>query len=50
VTGTTQINPQAPGASFLGFEDTRIGRWVSDDRSIWTTSDGGLHWHRPAFP
>jgi photosystem II stability/assembly factor-like uncharacterized protein len=50
VTGTTQINPQAPGASFLGFEDTRVGRWVSDDRSIWTTSDGGLHWHRRAFP
>jgi photosystem II stability/assembly factor-like uncharacterized protein len=50
VTGTTQINPQTPGSSFLGFEDTRAGRWVSDDRSIWTTSDGGLHWHRRAFP
>jgi photosystem II stability/assembly factor-like uncharacterized protein len=50
ITGTTQLNPRAPGASFLGFEDSRVGRWVSDDRDIWTTRDGGLHWLRRAFP
>jgi len=50
VTGTTQINPLAPGAAFLGFEDARAGRWVSDERDIWTTRDGGLHWLRRAFP
>ncbi len=50
VTGTTQINPQAPGASFLGFEDSRAGRWVSDERDIWITHDGGLRWLRRAFP
>ena len=50
VTGTTQINPLAPGAAFLGFEDARVGRWVSGERDIWTTRDGGLHWLRRAFP
>jgi photosystem II stability/assembly factor-like uncharacterized protein len=50
VTGTTQINPQAPAAAFLGFEDSRVGRWVSDERDIWTTRDGGMRWLRRAFP
>ena len=50
ITGTTQLNPQAPGAAFLGFEDARVGRWISDARHIWTTRDGGLHWLRQAFP
>jgi hypothetical protein len=50
ITGTTQINPQAPAAAFLGFEDPRAGRWISDERDIWTTRDGGLHWLRQAFP
>ena len=50
VTGTGQINPQAPGAAFLGFEDSQVGRWISDARHIWTTRDGGLHWHRQPFP
>jgi photosystem II stability/assembly factor-like uncharacterized protein len=50
ITGATQINPRAPGASFLGFEDSRTGRWISDGRDIWTTRDGGLRWLRRAFP
>ena len=30
------------GASFyLGFEDATTGRWVGDDRTIWTTTNGG---------
>ncbi len=49
VTGTTQVSPQAPGAAFLGFESSRVGRWISDERDIWTTRDGGLHWLRRAF-
>ncbi len=50
ITRTTQINPQAPAAAFLGFEDPAAGRWISDERDIWTTRDGGLHWLRQAFP
>jgi hypothetical protein len=50
VTGTTHLSLQAPGATFLGFEDSRVGRWVSDDRDIWATRDGGMHWLRRAFP
>ncbi len=50
VTGTTQLVPQAPGAAFLGFEDARVGRWISGPRDIWTTDDAGLHWHERAFP
>jgi len=49
ITGTMQINPQAPGATFLGFEDATAGRWISDAQHIWTTRDGGLHWLRRAF-
>jgi hypothetical protein len=50
ITGATQVNPWAPGASFLGFEDSRVGRWISDERDIWTTRDGGRRWLRRAFP
>lgn len=50
VTATAQINPQSPGAAFLGFEDARVGRWISDTGHIWTTQDGGLHWLRRPFP
>jgi photosystem II stability/assembly factor-like uncharacterized protein len=50
VTGTTHLDPQAPAASFLGFEDSSTGRWISSEQDIWTTRDGGLHWLRRAFP
>jgi hypothetical protein len=50
ITGATQVNPRAPGASFLGFEDSRVGRWISGERDIWTTRDGGNRWLRRAFP
>jgi photosystem II stability/assembly factor-like uncharacterized protein len=49
ITGTMQINPQAPGVAFLGFEDAAAGSWISDAQHIWTTTDGGLHWLRQAF-
>ncbi len=50
ITGTTQLDPQAPGAASLGFEASPAGWWISDARDIWTTRDGGLHWLRRAFP
>jgi hypothetical protein len=50
VTGTAHLDPRAPGASFLGFEDARTGRWISGPRDIWTTGDAGQHWHERAFP
>jgi photosystem II stability/assembly factor-like uncharacterized protein len=50
ITGTAQINPLSPGYAFLGFEDSQVGRWISDIGHIWTTRDGGLHWLRRAFP
>jgi len=49
VTGTTQLSPAAPAATFLGFEDARVGRWLSDAHDIWTTHDGGLRWIRRAW-
>jgi photosystem II stability/assembly factor-like uncharacterized protein len=49
ITGTMQLNPQAPNATFLGFDNARVGRWISDAQHIWTTRDGGLHWLRQAF-
>jgi photosystem II stability/assembly factor-like uncharacterized protein len=49
VTGTAQLDSSAPGAAFLGFEDARVGRWISDARDIWTTSDAGRHWVRTAW-
>ncbi len=48
VTGTTRLNPQAPGVAALGFESPSSGWWVSDPRSIWITRDGGRSWHRHA--
>jgi photosystem II stability/assembly factor-like uncharacterized protein len=50
VTGTMHPDPRAPAAAFLGFEDARVGRWISSPRDIWTTGDAGQHWHERAFP
>jgi hypothetical protein len=44
VTGTARIDPRAPAADFLGFEDARAGRWLSDSHDIWATRDGGQQW------
>jgi len=49
VTGTAQLDSRAPGSAFLGFEDARVGRWISDARDIWATGDSGLHWVRTAW-
>jgi len=34
---------------WLGFEDSTTGRWVGDDQTIWTTTDGGMAWRAQAF-
>ena len=34
---------------WLGFEDAATGRWVGDDQTIWTTTDGGMTWTAQAF-
>ena len=34
---------------WLGFEDATTGRWVGDDQTIWTTTDGGKTWTPQAF-
>jgi photosystem II stability/assembly factor-like uncharacterized protein len=34
---------------WLGFEDGTTGRWVGDDQTIWTTTDGGTRWTPQAF-
>jgi photosystem II stability/assembly factor-like uncharacterized protein len=31
-------------AGFLGFESSRVGRWVGSPGDVWTTTDGGLTW------
>jgi photosystem II stability/assembly factor-like uncharacterized protein len=49
VTGAEQLDPRAPGAAFLGFEDARVGRWISGPHDIWTTHDAGQHWREQAF-
>ena len=50
---TDQVNLElgAPlGVSlWLGFEDATTGRWVGDDQTIWTTTDGGETWTAQAF-
>jgi photosystem II stability/assembly factor-like uncharacterized protein len=50
VTGTTQISPEWPGPSFLGFEDAGVGRWISGAHDIWTTRDAGRRWRELPFP
>jgi photosystem II stability/assembly factor-like uncharacterized protein len=50
VAGTMHLDPRAPAAAFLGFEDATVGRWISGPRDIWTTQDAGQHWHERAFP
>jgi hypothetical protein len=46
VSGTARLDSRAPGATFLGFEDATVGRWISGPRTIWTTSDAGQHWRQ----
>jgi hypothetical protein len=44
------LDVAGPGSSFLGFEDSSVGRWVGFEGAIWTTDDGGAHWTRRLFP
>lgn len=49
VTGTARLDPRAPAADFLGFEDARTGRWLSDSHHLWATRDGGQRWRVQPF-
>jgi photosystem II stability/assembly factor-like uncharacterized protein len=49
---TDQVNLTATplGTSlWLGFEDAMTGRWMGDDQTIWTTTDGGTDWTARSF-
>jgi photosystem II stability/assembly factor-like uncharacterized protein len=44
-TDPVNLSAAPLGASlYLGFEDAMTGRWVGDDQTIWTTTDGGTEW------
>ena len=47
-TDSQQLTQEGTSA-WLGFETSRVGRWISNPNRIWTTYDGGLHWSRTAF-
>jgi hypothetical protein len=36
--------PYFPARTFLGFENTQVGRWVVNPSTIWQTTDGGTQW------
>jgi hypothetical protein len=46
MTAVTDVEDigETGGGAFLGFQSTRVGRWVGYPRTIWTTTDGGDHW------
>lgn len=48
-TDTQQLILQPLGLPWLGFENSEVGRWIGDARSVWSTYDGGRHWTRNAF-
>ena len=50
ITDRERINAAAPASAILGFENAKVGRWVGDERAIWTTRDGGVDWIRRTFP
>jgi hypothetical protein len=41
-SGTSQ--PYFPIQTFLGFENSEVGRWVGSPYAIWVTTDAGAHW------
>lgn len=43
--GSAFPSPQSSQvARFLGFESATTGRWVDQDQTVWTTTDGGHTW------
>ncbi len=50
VSDREQLDPDAPSAPYLGFQDSLLGRWVGYPRAVWTTTDGGRRWTRRPFP
>jgi hypothetical protein len=49
VTDPQDLTGLIVNRAFLGFESTKVGRWVGYPRSIWTTTDGGDHWSAHRF-
>ncbi len=51
VTAATDTQDLAAGGvpAWAGFETALDGQWLADPHSVWTTTDGGLHWTRTAF-
>jgi len=47
-TDTQQLTEEGIPA-WLGFETSRVGWWIGDPHSVWTTQDGGRHWAQTAF-
>ena len=48
---TNALDPATGSApAWLGFESRLTGHWLADPHGIWTTTDGGRHWTRTAFP
>ena len=44
-TAATDIFPlETVGIAWLGFETSRVGWWVADPHSVFSTTDGGAHW------
>ena len=50
VSDREQLDPNAPQVSYLGFQDSLVGRWVGYPHATWTTADGGLQWTQQLFP
>ena len=46
----SQLQLNIPTPTYLGFENSHVGRWISSRHVIWTTTDGGSHWTRRPFP
>jgi photosystem II stability/assembly factor-like uncharacterized protein len=49
VSETGQAQLFFPTEPFLGFENTTVGRWVGEPYHLWETTDGGVHWIKPAI-
>lgn len=47
-TNTQQLTQMGVPA-WLGFETSKVGRWISGPHSIWSTNDAGSHWSQTAF-
>jgi hypothetical protein len=44
VVQSGKAQPDFGAETFLGFENSTVGRWVGYPYDIWQTTDGGAHW------